>query len=75
MHKIKPKNMTLLTREEILDLFQCSISTLYKMRLDGMPVKRFSRRRIRYNYEEIMQWLSKRQDELSLPGSSQHAED
>lgn len=48
----------LLTDAEVAELFQISRSKLWRMRKEGLPFIRLSGGRIRYQEDELQQWLA-----------------
>jgi excisionase family DNA binding protein len=49
--------MTYLTAKELQEKLNISRSTLYRLREKGLPNKKIGYRTIRYDLEEVLEWL------------------
>jgi len=52
--------MAYLTAKELQKELNVSRSTLYRMRKQGMPSKKLGYKTIRYDLDEVIEWLDKR---------------
>lgn len=51
-----------LTTKDLCDLYRISKTSVLFWRREGMPYKRIGPRIIRYNLEEVEEWLKKRME-------------
>lgn len=49
-----------ITRKELCDYFKVTRQTIYEWQKEGMPYDNLGRRMLRYNIEEVREWLKKR---------------
>lgn len=47
----------LLTQEEMCGKLQIDMTTLWKLRKMGMPYIRLGKRLIRYDFDDVVEWL------------------
>ena len=48
------------TRREICEYFKVTRQTIYDWQKQGMPFERIGRKMLRYNIQEVRQWLNAR---------------
>jgi len=52
--------MGYLTAGELMEKLNISRSTLYRWRKDGMPHEKLGHKTIRYDFDEVKEWLRQR---------------
>ena len=48
------------TRREVCDYFKVTRQTIYDWQKQGMPFERIGKKMLRYNIQEVRQWLNTR---------------
>jgi excisionase family DNA binding protein len=56
--------------EGIAKVLQVSRTTVFKMIREGMPHKKLTERTLRFDTEEVLRWVSERQNERLMEGTN-----
>lgn len=54
--------MKYLSTKDMMDLFNVTAQTIQNWRKEGLPHKKVSKKTIIYDQDEVMEWISKREE-------------
>lgn len=54
-------NTKFLTTKEIMEVFQVTENTVYRWRVQGMPVERIGPKTLRYDLDKVRAWAANRE--------------